>query len=106
MLKTNNYFRVGRAVFFFNSADETSVRNAWDAAVVLMNNGGRLAVYRPFDLVGPWSICDIIGFSAVGECPTGALPDVIEDWQKRRDLRASLWASKATHTNVIGVPRA
>lgn len=103
-MKTNNYFRAGRAVFFFNSSDEDSIRAAWDSATVLVINRGRLAVYHPFDLPGPWSLCNIIGFSAVGEYPSNALPEVIEDWQHRRDLRAKLWAAKATHVNTIGMP--
>jgi hypothetical protein len=117
VLKTDNYFRCGRNVYFFSSKDLLAVHRAWNAAraaseaSATLLDGRRIpadliAVYRPFGLDGPWWNTDVIGFMPAGDRPDGDIMEagVIDSWIERTELRKLLWATGAWHVNTQGAP--
>lgn len=116
--QVDNYFRVGRNVFLFNSRDLLSAHRAWndaraasEASSPVLPDGHRrpltpIAVYRPFPFEGPWWNTDVIGFMPAGDRPDGNVfeKDVLDTWIERTELRKALWTVGAWHVNSTGQP--
>lgn len=68
-MKRDNYFKVGRVMFFFfNEESEADTRRAFEAAKAERNRGPKwLAAYDPISVWrdtpfnGPWKLVRIIG---------------------------------------------
>lgn len=119
---TDNYFRVGRRVFFFASQDIARAHFAWDAAVAFQRsetpqlpsaNGHKappppIAVFRPFHHEGPWTTtCEVVGFMPAGPRPDverQGVNGVVETWIERTELRKLLWNTGAWHVDGQGYP--
>lgn len=121
---TDNYFRVGRRVFFFSSQDIARAHFAWDAAVAYQRSetpqlpdvsgfrrpGPPIAVFRPFGIDGPWTnVAEVIGFMPAGERPSverQGVNGVVETWIERTEMRKLLWNTGAWHVDGQGYPLA
>lgn len=90
-MSTDNYFRAGRQVFFFDSSDEGSITMAWDSACRVR----RPAIFKPIKVHGSWAGCDIVGMCPVGQRPED--PIDLDRWHAARSMHEKMWASHTNH---------
>jgi hypothetical protein len=99
---TNNYFRVGGTVVFFDDDVPYSISAAWDFAQALSAPKKPISVHKPY-AKGPGYGCHVIGLSPPGQRPEipakddGAGALALTEWRGRVQNLNDCWRARTSH---------